>query len=325
MPRRSALEPLKKTGEFTGEEATSRKNIDLAKVNQRLENELAMRKQTEEALRATEDKLTKSFMAFPDPAILFALDSGRLLMANQAFFHAAGKEPEDILGKSLADISLWKNADERKHASDSLRREKRVKNFEFTSDFKEDDKAYLFSGEVIYLHNEPHVVATIKEVAEVRRAVNTLADKEVELEVKVRQLQEVNEALRQILSQNKEDGKKFEQRIVANVEDLVLPYVRRLKSTSLDVDQKVYINVIESNLSELIAPFMRQIGNKHANLTPREIEVANLVRMGASSKEISKLLDISKRAVEFHRDSLRKKLSLKKSKRNLRAYLASIG
>ncbi|MBI5846030.1 MAG: PAS domain S-box protein [Deltaproteobacteria bacterium] len=325
MPRRSALEMSKKSGEFSGDEASLRKNADLAKVNQRLEQDLSRCRQTEEALRSTEDKLTKSFMAFPDPAILFALDGGRLLMANNAFFRAMGKEPEDLLGKGLADIALWKNNEERKHALDGLKREKKVKNLEFTAPFRGEDRAFLFSGEVIHLHGEPHVVATIKEVAEVRRAVNTLADKEVELEVKVRQLQEVNEALRQILAQNKEDGKKFEQRIVANVEDLVLPYVRRLKGTSLDVDQKVYVNVIESNLSELVAPFMRQIGNKHANLTPREIEVANMVRMGASSKEISKLLDISKRAVEFHRDSLRKKLNLKKSKRNLRAYLASIG
>jgi len=62
----------------------------------------------------------------------------------------------------------------------------------------------------------------------------------------------------------------------------------------------------------------------HSNLSPREIEVANLVRMGATSKEISSILSVSKRAVEFHRDSLRRKLGLKKSKRNLRAYLVSL-
>lgn len=146
-----------------------------------------------------------------------------------------------------------------------------------------------------------------------------------ELEVKARHLEEVNEALRSLLKQSKEDYRKFEQRIVANVEDLVLPYVKRLKDTSLDMDQQVYLNVIESNLTELVAPFMRRLGDKHANLTPREIEVANLVRMGATSKEIAKLLNISKRAVEFHRDSLRRKLGLKKTKRNLRAYLASLG
>jgi DNA-binding NarL/FixJ family response regulator len=158
-----------------------------------------------------------------------------------------------------------------------------------------------------------------------KAANDDLKKKSEDLEVKARHLEEVNEALRSLLKQSKEDFRKFEQRIVANVEDLVLPYVKRMKDTSLDMDQQVYLNVIESNLTELVAPFMRRLGDKHANLTPREIEVANMVRMGSTSKEIAKLLNISKRAVEFHRDSLRRKLGLKKSKRNLRAYLASLG
>ncbi len=158
-----------------------------------------------------------------------------------------------------------------------------------------------------------------------KKAYDELKKAADDLEVKARHLEEVNEALRSLLKQAKEDYRKFEQRIVANVEDLVLPYVKRLKETSVDMDQQVYLNVVESNLTELVAPFMRRLGDKHANLTPREIEVANLVRMGATSKEIAKLLSISKRAVEFHRDSLRRKLGLKKTKRNLRAYLASLG
>ena len=322
MSRRPSIENPKKIE--AGEESALRRGADLSRVNQRLEQELTARRQTEETLRATEDKLTKTFMSLPDPTMFFTLDDGRLLMANQAFFRLTGSEPEDLLGKNISEIGLWKNADERKKAVESLKREKRIRNFEFSAVLRGGERPCLLSGEIIYLHNESHVVASVKDMDEMRRAVSTVQDKEVELEVKVRQFQEVNEALRQLLSQSKEDAKKFEQRIVANVEDLILPYVRRLKGTNLDMDQKVYVNVIESNLSELVAPFMRQIGNKHANLTPREIEVANLVRMGASSKEISKLLAISKRAVEFHRDSLRKKLGLKKSKRNLRAYLASI-
>jgi PAS domain S-box-containing protein len=151
-----------------------------------------------------------------------------------------------------------------------------------------------------------------------------LQQRDLELDIKSRQLEEVNRALRILLNQSKEDNKNMEQRIVANVQDMVLPYVKRMKATDLSVDQQVYVKVIEENLDEIMSPFMRRIGSKHSNLTPREVEVANLVRMGTTSKEISKLLSISKRAVEFHRDSLRKKLGLKNKKRNLRAYLAQL-
>ncbi|MBU2488554.1 MAG: helix-turn-helix transcriptional regulator [Proteobacteria bacterium] len=157
-----------------------------------------------------------------------------------------------------------------------------------------------------------------------RPTYEELEKKLEDLEVKTRQYEEVNRALQKLNLQTREEAQKLEQRVVANVEDLVLPYVGRLKETLLDPDQRVYVNVVESNLTELLAPFMRQLGSKYANLTPREIEVANLVRMGTTSKEIARMLGVSKRAVEFHRDRLRKKLGLKKSKRNLRAYLASL-
>ncbi|MFP4477385.1 MAG: PAS domain S-box protein [Desulfatibacillaceae bacterium] len=157
-----------------------------------------------------------------------------------------------------------------------------------------------------------------------KRHQATIERRDTELEIKSRQIEEVNYALRRLLDQSKEQARKVEQRLVANVKDLVVPYVHRLQETELTVDQRVYLNVVQSNLEELMAPFMRRIASLHSDLTPREIEVANLVRMGASSREISRLLGISKRAVEFHRDSLRKKLGLKNRKMNLRAYLASI-
>jgi PAS domain S-box-containing protein len=145
-----------------------------------------------------------------------------------------------------------------------------------------------------------------------------------ELETKSAELTEVNEALKKLLAQNREDARRFEQRVAANVEDLVLPYLVRLQETELSTDQKVLVNVALANLKELTAPFMRELSLRFPDLTPREVEVANLVRMGSASKEIARLLSITRRAVEFHRDSLREKLGIKKSRRNLRAFLASL-
>ena len=51
---------------------------------------------------------------------------------------------------------------------------------------------------------------------------------------------------------------------------------------------------------------------------------ANLIREGKSTKEIAELLIISERAIEFHRNNIRDKLGLKKSKTNLRSYLMTL-
>lgn len=59
-------------------------------------------------------------------------------------------------------------------------------------------------------------------------------------------------------------------------------------------------------------------------MTPKEIQVANLIKAEKSSKDISELLNVSVRAVDFHRGNLRKKIGLKNKKANLRSCLLSL-
>jgi DNA-binding CsgD family transcriptional regulator len=55
-----------------------------------------------------------------------------------------------------------------------------------------------------------------------------------------------------------------------------------------------------------------------AQLTSREIDVAELIKQGLSSKEAAEKLGISERAVVFHRQSLRRKLGVTGSSEGLR-------
>ncbi|MDI6796661.1 MAG: PAS domain S-box protein [Desulfatibacillaceae bacterium] len=182
---------------------------------------------------------------------------------------------------------------------------------------------------------QPAIFGNLVDITEKKRQENLLQHANSKLEgaldqtsqqllIRSRELEEINAALKVLNRQSKQDTDELQMRVVANVEDLVMPYLERLADTPLNADQKVYLSVLNENLSQIVAPFMGKIGSRHANLTPREIEVANLVRMGKTSKQIANLLDISRRAVEFHRDSLRKKMGLRKSKKNLRAYLTSV-
>jgi DNA-binding NarL/FixJ family response regulator len=56
----------------------------------------------------------------------------------------------------------------------------------------------------------------------------------------------------------------------------------------------------------------------------KEIEVANLITEGKSTKEIAKLLNSTDRAIKFHRANIRRKLGLKKTSKNLATYLLSL-
>jgi PAS domain S-box-containing protein len=144
-----------------------------------------------------------------------------------------------------------------------------------------------------------------------------------ELEIKTKNLEEVNTALKVLLAKRDEDKLELEQKVLVNVKELVLAYLEKLKKSGLDDRQKTYVEIIETNLKDIVSPFLRGLSNKYVNLTPTEIQVANLVKQGRISKEIAELLNLSTRTIEFHRDNIRHKLGIKNKNINLRTHLLS--
>jgi DNA-binding CsgD family transcriptional regulator len=136
--------------------------------------------------------------------------------------------------------------------------------------------------------------------------------------------EELNTALRVLLKKREEDKTDLEEKVLSNVKDLVLPYLEKLKNTSLDANQKVYVGILESNLLDIISPFSHRLSSKYLGLTPTQIQVANLVKGGKATKEIAQLMHLSPRTVECHRENIRKRLGIKNTKANLRTYLSSI-
>jgi hypothetical protein len=63
--------------------------------------------------------------------------------------------------------------------------------------------------------------------------------------------EELNTALRVLLKKREEDKTELEEKVLSNAKDLVLPYLEKLKNTSLDANQKVYVGILESNLLDI--------------------------------------------------------------------------
>ena len=162
-----------------------------------------------------------------------------------------------------------------------------------------------------------------QEIEERRRAENALRKREVELKAQSHHLEEVNTALKVLLKQREDDKKELGDNVLSNVKELIAPYLERLKKSRLNTNQKTLINILDSNLSNMISPFISQLSSKYFNLTPGEVRVANLVKEGKTNKEIAELLCVSKNTVLFHRYNIRQKLGLKNKKINLRSHLLS--
>jgi DNA-binding CsgD family transcriptional regulator len=151
-----------------------------------------------------------------------------------------------------------------------------------------------------------------------------LRERELELQLQTQKLEETNTALRVLLKAREEDKRELEEKVLANVKELITPYLKDLKNAGLDTRQKAYLEIAESNLNDIISPFLHHLSSKYLNLTPREIQVATLVKEGKATKEIAEMLHLSMNAVDFHRKNIREKLGLKNKKANLRTHLLSL-
>jgi DNA-binding CsgD family transcriptional regulator len=157
-----------------------------------------------------------------------------------------------------------------------------------------------------------------------KHAEQELTKREAELRRKSRQLSEMNTALRVLLRQREEDTRELEERIVSNVNELVLPYVHKLKGMHLNEAQMSYVEIVETHLNDIVAPFLRQIVSDYPHMTAKELQVATLVREGKTNKDIASIMNVSVNAIEIHRYNLRRKLGLQNKKVNLRSYLLSL-
>jgi DNA-binding CsgD family transcriptional regulator len=172
--------------------------------------------------------------------------------------------------------------------------------------------------------DENKVIITHENITQIIEIQEALEKKEKELIRQSERLEETNIALRVLLQQRNEDKKHIEETIYMNVDRLVLPYVEQLLQSRLSDKQKTLTEVINTNLRDIVSPFLRSLTTVYATLTPQETEVANMVRTGRSSKEIAEVLGISVSGVDFHRKKLRRKLGLTNSAKNLRSWLLSL-
>ena len=199
---------------------------------------------------------------------------------------------------------------------------------EFTMDYpchSPTEKLWFYMRATRITGYDPYrVVISHENITPLKLAEETIKLHEKELEEKTINLQEANTAMRVLLKQHDQDKQEMEEKVVANVNRLITPYLEKLGQTRLDARQRTYLDIVESHLADVISPFLQRMSAMHLHLTPQEIQVATLVRDGRTTKEISDLLAISTNAVDFHRKNIRKKFGLNNKRTNLRSFLMSL-
>jgi len=164
-----------------------------------------------------------------------------------------------------------------------------------------------------------------QEIKKNKQTAHKLRNREQRLEGYSKHLEEANTALRVLLQQREKDKKDLENVFVSNINQLINPYVAKLKKGDLGKVHKNLVNILESNLRDITSPLVTKLSSGLLNLTPMEIRVASLVKQGKTTKETAEIIAVSPNTVMTHRYNLRTKLGLKNKQANLRSYLLSLG
>lgn len=171
------------------------------------------------------------------------------------------------------------------------------------------------------------MVYSITDITARKNAEQDLQKSINELERKVKNysegIEQTNTALRILLRQNQKEKEETEEKVLFNIKELVAPVVEKLKHCRLE-NMKDYIGILESNLNQITSALSSKLTSKLLNLSHQEIQVGNYITYGKTSKEISDMMGLSEKTIDFHRAKIRKKLGLTNKKENLRTYLLSL-
>lgn len=255
------------------------------------------------------------------PAPIYIKDKNlNLLDCNAAFATWIDKTKKQIIGKKFADF----------FAKSVVKKDKAM-----DKEILADHEPQLYNGRLldteklkkdvcickaVYKNKQGKVagiIGTIFDITEREQALKTVQEKSDALN-------QANMSLRILIKQLSDAQEEERTSNIPNLKELVMPGKEQLEAILSSPTERSYIDNIMLNLNRVTSTFAKKLSQKKLGLSPKEIQVADLIRIGLSNKEAALQMNVTKSTIEFHRDNLRKKLELKHQKKNLRAFLMAM-
>ncbi len=289
-----------------------------------------------------EQQLQISAAAFETQAGIIITDAEKTIIStNKAFTRITGYSAEEILGAKLSLLhSGLHDEDFYQNICASVNREgywegeiwDKRKNGELfpvwqTVSFVKD----------VYGH-VTHYVASFIDISAQKQAEKVLLEHQQQLQNQVATTEEelekikqdsinINAALDVLLKQREKDRYQAKDVLSREMDETVFPFLKKLKkAVQTNKYQAQLLEIIEDNLQQLLVNYGRDtsLSNIYQKLTPAEVQIASMIRMGMSSKTIATTLNLSTGTIGIHRKHIRKKLGLSGSNDSLYCYLLSL-
>jgi PAS domain S-box-containing protein len=279
-------------------------------------------KETEAELRESERRY-RDLLETMNEGFAIADENGLRTYANQRLCDLLGCRADEIIGHPVTEFldeesrKIWAREFKKRKKGDSSPYQMNL--------LTKDGEALPVIVSPKPIFDEKGVFrgsySAITNIRDLKRTEKSLKEREKDLKIKTTNLEEMNATLRVLLRRMEEDRRELEDKVRLNVQQMIQPYLEKLKTAGMSERQKKHLEILEANLQEILSPFTHNLLVDHPRLTPSELQIANLLRQGKSSKEIADELSLSSRTVETHRRNIRTKLGIKDKKTNLRSYL----
>ncbi|MGM0611618.1 MAG: PAS domain S-box protein [Thermodesulfobacteriota bacterium] len=125
----------------------------------------------EAELRQSEERFRLAFQTSPDAINLNRLEDGLYIDINQGFSQIMGYSPEDVIGRTSLDLSIWKNAEDRRYLVEELKRNGYVQNLDAEFITKDGQiRNGLMSARVLKINNEDVIISLTRDITEKKAA-----------------------------------------------------------------------------------------------------------------------------------------------------------
>ncbi len=286
--------------------------------------------EAEKALHESEKKYRELFEGMGTGLAVFEsifnstgnISSCKFSDVNPAYEHLFGMKANQIIGKDIRDVfphSAQNWLDVYKKVIDSGRP------ITFEMYYEAEQKYYRCN---VYQPSDEAGRCSVlfDDITDQKKMEENLKKAHYRLERKVErrtaELERKNIALQEVLSSIRLEKRAIRQEISTHIQRVFMPFLARMKQKA-SPEFLPLVEQLENMLTDLQLSSSDAIAI-YAKLTPREIDICNLIKKGLISKEIGNELNISSKTIQKHRQNIRKKLNLTNEKVNLRSYLLKL-
>jgi PAS domain S-box-containing protein len=143
---------------------------------------IIQRQKVELSLAEREQLLQTVFNNSPVALVVTRLADSQIVDVNEAFVETSGFEKAEVLGRSFQELQIWANPADRDSVLEQLTLNRQVRDLELRFRMKNGSpRVFLLSANIVQINGEDHILASARDVTELRRSDQALRQSEERL------------------------------------------------------------------------------------------------------------------------------------------------